>query len=662
MYKIFLEKAIFANRAPFDTPLELSFKENEITVLTAVNGKGKTTILSHIVDAFHEIAKLHFPNEFKGIEGQYYRVSSQMYNMVSGEPSFVYFRFATSDGHKIDYIDVRGDASGSCTSEQYDAAVKLEDKIAFGSFHSALLQNGGNVKSVAGTFDSKLIKEVFQQNLLTFFPAYRYEQPGYLNDPYKVELDFAKESIFSGYLPNPLEVTSGLRGFMNWILDVVLDIRLGNGEIIQRYIDNITYRNLCDLLSLVLHSKFDDKPTKEYQGEKIPSFRFGVGPRNSGAARISVYKNDEDTPPIYPTLTTLSSGESGLLCIFGELLRQADKINANAFFENIQGIVLIDEIDKHLHIKLQREVLPRLLSMFPNVQFVVTAHSPFFNIGLSEIVDNRTNLLSLPFGVSIRPSDDAQYAEVYDLMLKEDGRFKELAGALQRKIDEHRENLKPLIVTEGKTDVTHLEVALSKLDIDDLDIEFFDGVKDQGGTSQLTKLLEQQARVPGGRIIIGVFDRDDATLLREIEKDDAAYKHYGNNVYAICLPSLEENDRCSIEHYYPDSILKKESAGRRLFTGNEFYVTRQSKDGQFFAVDDMKFKVEVNGVIDNGIYRKEDAEGKTNVALSKSAFAKLIKHEDFAAGFDFEPFRKIFDRIKTIPGVANADTPKLVQN
>lgn len=657
MYKIFLEKAIFVNRAPFDTPLELSFKENEIAVFTAVNGKGKTTILSHIIDALHEIAKPHFPNEFHGVEGQYYRISSQAHNMNSHEPSFVYLRFATSDGKVIDYIDVRGDISRNCSPQQYDEAIKLENKIAFGSFHSTLLQSG-NVKFVSGTFEPSHIEKIFQNNLLTFFPAYRYEQPGYLNDPYKVELDFAKDSTFSGYLPNPLEVTSGLRGLINWILDVVLDIRQGNNVIFQRHIDNTTYNNLCELLSWVLHSKFDDEPKKNHQGNEIPSFRFGVGPRNSGAARIAVYKSGEDSPPIYPTLTTLSSGESGLLCLFGELLRQADKIRANQYFENIQGIVLIDEIDKHLHIKLQREVLPRLLSMFPNVQFIVTAHSPFFNIGLSEIVDDRTKLLSLPFGVSIRPSDDVQYAEVYNLMLKEENRFKELAEALQRKLNEHKENMKPLIVTEGKTDVVHLKQALYKLKIDDLDIEFFDGVKDQGGTSQLTKLLEQQARMPGGRIIIGVFDRDDITLQRDIEKNDAAYKHYGNNVYAICLPAVEGNARCSIEHYYPDSILKKEHSERRLFTGNEFYATRQSKDGQFFSIDDMKFKIEVNGVIDNGIYRKEDAEGKKNVALSKSTFAELIQNDDFVAGFDFEPFRKIFDRITTIPGVANAVAPK----
>ena len=50
----YLEKAIFINRAPFEH-LELDFNEKGINVLTAINGKGKTTILSHIVDAFYEL-------------------------------------------------------------------------------------------------------------------------------------------------------------------------------------------------------------------------------------------------------------------------------------------------------------------------------------------------------------------------------------------------------------------------------------------------------------------------------------------------------------------------------------------------------------------------------------------------------------------------------
>ncbi len=53
---------------------------------------------------------------------------------------------------------------------------------------------------------------------------------------------------------------------------------------------------------------------------------------------------------------------------------------ANPFHQNplsIEGIILIDEVDLHLHPEWQRVFLPRLIDVFPNIQFVVSTHSPF---------------------------------------------------------------------------------------------------------------------------------------------------------------------------------------------------------------------------------------------------------------------------------------------
>lgn len=41
------------------------------------------------------------------------------------------------------------------------------------------------------------------------------------------------------------------------------------------------------------------------------------------------------------------------------------------------GIVLIDEVETHLHLQLQKSILPMLTTIFPNIQFIVTTHSPF---------------------------------------------------------------------------------------------------------------------------------------------------------------------------------------------------------------------------------------------------------------------------------------------
>lgn len=44
---------------------------------------------------------------------------------------------------------------------------------------------------------------------------------------------------------------------------------------------------------------------------------------------------------------------------------------------DIEGMVLIDEIETHLHVELQKKIVPILMELFPNIQFVLTTHSPF---------------------------------------------------------------------------------------------------------------------------------------------------------------------------------------------------------------------------------------------------------------------------------------------
>jgi AAA15 family ATPase/GTPase len=44
---------------------------------------------------------------------------------------------------------------------------------------------------------------------------------------------------------------------------------------------------------------------------------------------------------------------------------------------DLTGVVFIDEIDAHLHVSLQRLILPFFTESFPKIQFIVTTHSPF---------------------------------------------------------------------------------------------------------------------------------------------------------------------------------------------------------------------------------------------------------------------------------------------
>lgn len=72
---------------------------------------------------------------------------------------------------------------------------------------------------------------------------------------------------------------------------------------------------------------------------------------------------------------TLPDGYSALLDIVINLILRMEKQHKQAY--DIEGIVLIDELENHLHIGLQKKILPFLTEFFPNVQFIVTTHSPF---------------------------------------------------------------------------------------------------------------------------------------------------------------------------------------------------------------------------------------------------------------------------------------------
>lgn len=88
----------------------------------------------------------------------------------------------------------------------------------------------------------------------------------------------------------------------------------------------------------------------------------------------------------------LSDGEKCTLALFGDLARRIAIANPdrNNPLEGV-GVVLIDEIELHMHPSWQRRVLGVLKEVFPNIQFIITTHSPQV---LSE-ADNDYNILLL---------------------------------------------------------------------------------------------------------------------------------------------------------------------------------------------------------------------------------------------------------------------------
>jgi predicted ATP-binding protein involved in virulence len=88
--------------------------------------------------------------------------------------------------------------------------------------------------------------------------------------------------------------------------------------------------------------------------------------------RMEVKKNNK-----VMTINQLSDGEKCLIALVGDLARRmaiANPMRKNPLEGN--GVVLIDEIDLHLHPKWQRTVVSKLTEVFPNCQFIISTHSP----------------------------------------------------------------------------------------------------------------------------------------------------------------------------------------------------------------------------------------------------------------------------------------------
>lgn len=96
----------------------------------------------------------------------------------------------------------------------------------------------------------------------------------------------------------------------------------------------------------------------------------------------------------------LSDGYSSVIEIMSGIMLRMERnwlLKGDLSEYNIEGVVLIDELETHLHIELQRKILPFLTKFFPRVQFVISTHSPY----ILTSVDNAT-IYDLEKNVSFR--------------------------------------------------------------------------------------------------------------------------------------------------------------------------------------------------------------------------------------------------------------------
>ncbi|MDO4895363.1 AAA family ATPase [Moraxella sp.] len=432
---------------------------------------------------------------------------------------------------------------------------------------SHLKSNKGKQISSFNQEQNDIFEKDFLANSYCYFPSDRYELPYWINKGAISQLEQFKEiQRFSNKLNRDILVRKSLDNIKAWILDVFLDSRAdllfeNDGSVHAK-------RPIQDLQLLQTSIRNIEKLIGRIVQKDIVLDLNLRGASQSRIRLIDISSNLE----FVPSLDNLSAGQSTLLSIFGTIIQYSDKadLTKSINLSEIQGIVIIDEIDLHLHIELQNKVLPELIKLFPKIQFIITTHSPFFLAGLSETFSQEEYLLvNMPNGDIITDTSRfEEFKKAYDLFVDINNNYKYELDILHSQI---RESTKPLIITEGKTDWKHIKSALKHL-APYLDIEFLEYEEDiKMGDATLKTMAENLKSLPNQRKIICIFDRDNNDILKSYGQN--TFNNLGNNVFTMCIPKIsDELDRISIEFYYIENDLsRKDSHGRKLFLGTEFH-------------------------------------------------------------------------------------------
>ena len=94
---------------------------------------------------------------------------------------------------------------------------------------------------------------------------------------------------------------------------------------------------------------------------------------------LDVYYSESDGQRMRIPLSQLSDGYKGVISLVADIAYRMATLNPQLgmdILEKVDGVVLIDEVDLHLHPAWQQKVLNNLTDIFPNVQFIVTTHAP----------------------------------------------------------------------------------------------------------------------------------------------------------------------------------------------------------------------------------------------------------------------------------------------
>ena len=544
---MYLKNIIIENYGPLkniDLPFEFNEEGSPLPlILTGKNGSGKTILLSHIVNSLIA-AKQRIYTNCEVEQGKVYKTRDPAY-ITSGK-TFSFSKIEYADNSYVTEWQLQ--KSKEETEKTPDFTLPREEWNEIPNKEHTYFKNNFNKETA-----SLLLKK----RVALYFPSNRFEEPAWLNEKSLTSpVNFLDLQHIDQISNRSIISLSSLRSCQEWLLDVILDAyiqerrshpipipvaELANGKekTKMQLIHIPVFSGTCNMvyasiIRLVQNIFEDNDVNLLVQNRK---FRM-----------ISVAKSGKIW---IPNLFQLSSGETLLLSLFLSIIKDYDLSEAEfSSLNDIEGIVLIDEIDMHLHVNLQKKILPSLIKMFPKIQFVITTHSPMFLLGMETVFgSDGYRIIDLPSGNLIKAEDFSEFGYLFETM-KETAALEEL---LEEKI---RESHLPVVFVEGDYDIKYLKKTIEYY-YDETRLKCFSFI-DGGGYGSLDKTwgsMNKKVTKAFTRNVLLLYDCD---MEKQDGKTDKCFKKV--------IPSNKENPiKKGIENLLsPATITKLEKTNEKF--------------------------------------------------------------------------------------------------
>ncbi len=468
---MYIKNAIIKNIGPIDE-LIIDMPFNDIgqpkpLLLVGKNGTGKSIFISHIVDALYEFAKLNFIDILKltpAAQSPYFKINGNINVKTGYKYGYTLLNFFKIDNknEKFYYFEKSGDISRE----------DIEKEIGQEILSDINYKENKCFKKVSNKREE--LKSLFLKDVFCYFPANRFEEPHWLVTDNIKEGSYFNKCLIEGYLNKDIMVKKSQQKNKDWIFNVFLDSRADLEEdkedskeykhykVVSQYNPKLgeTIKNIEKIFSEILNTS---------------NIKLALNHRNSGYTRLCV-QNKDDSSIIVPSLEHLSTGQSVLLNLFITIMRYADNsdLNKSIDLSNIRGIVVIDEIELHLHSDLQRQILPKLIKLFPNVQFVITTHSPLFALGMEETFGkDEIEIRELPDGDIISSERFSEFQKAFEYFEKTETFERELNKKIKSVITE--EKTQNLLIIEDEKGIEIWQKFLSEYGIDNVSVQSSNG-------------------------------------------------------------------------------------------------------------------------------------------------------------------------------------------